>query len=223
MPRKPLRRNGTVALNRILLGVIGRPHGVRGLVHVVSHTADPANLAAYGPLTDDRGRRFTLRWRGEGLAEVTELRDGVAVPITDRTTVEKLVNTRLYLDRAQLPEPDADEFYLADLIGMTAVDTTGTVLGEVTAVHDYGAGASLEIATEGAAPLLVPFTRVAVPGVDLPGRRVAVVPPDQTDWVSETPSARAAAAQRSNVGEEATGPGWSGGASAPHDRGTSPA
>ena len=52
--------------NRILLGVIGRPHGVRGLVRVVSHTADPANLTAYGPLTDDRGRRFTLRWRGEG-------------------------------------------------------------------------------------------------------------------------------------------------------------
>ncbi len=55
---------------RILLGVIGRPHGVRGLVHVTSHTADPAALAAYGPLSDDKGRRFTLAWRGDGIAEV---------------------------------------------------------------------------------------------------------------------------------------------------------
>ncbi|HLB97636.1 MAG TPA: 16S rRNA processing protein RimM, partial [Acetobacteraceae bacterium] len=48
---------------RILLGVIGRPHGVRGLVHVTSHTADPAALADYGPLSDDKGRRFTVTWR----------------------------------------------------------------------------------------------------------------------------------------------------------------
>ncbi|MBV9654717.1 MAG: 16S rRNA processing protein RimM, partial [Acetobacteraceae bacterium] len=47
--------------NRILLGVIGRPHGVRGLVRVVSYTADPAALAAYGPLSDGAGRQFTLR------------------------------------------------------------------------------------------------------------------------------------------------------------------
>ena len=165
--------------NRILLGVIGRPHGVRGLVHMVSHTADPANLAAYGPLTDDRGRRFTLRWRGEGLAEVTELRDDGPVRISDRSTAEKLVNTRLYVDRAQLPEPDdEEEFYVADLVGVTAFDAAGMVLGKVAAVHDYGAGASLEIAQDGAAPLLVPFTRACVPGVDIAKGRVTVDPPD---------------------------------------------
>ncbi len=38
---------------RILLGVVGRPHGVRGLLHVHSYTADPAALASYGPLTDE--------------------------------------------------------------------------------------------------------------------------------------------------------------------------
>ena len=57
---------------RILLGVIGRPHGVHGQVRVVSHTEDPAALAAYGTLTDERGRRWTLAWRGEGIAELHE-------------------------------------------------------------------------------------------------------------------------------------------------------
>ena len=46
----------------ILLGVIGRPHGVRGLVQVTSHTADPADLTAYGPLSDAAGRCYILRW-----------------------------------------------------------------------------------------------------------------------------------------------------------------
>jgi 16S rRNA processing protein RimM len=175
VPRKPLRRNGTVTQNRILLGVVGRPHGVRGLVHVVSHAADPANLTAYGPLTDDRGRRFSLRWRGEGLAEVTELRDDGPARIADRTSAEKLVNTRLYINRAHLPEPDdAEEFYVADLVGITAVDAEGTVLGKVVTVHDYGAGSSLEIAKDAAAPLLVPFTRACVPDVDVALSRVTI-------------------------------------------------
>ena len=55
--------------SRILMGVIGRPHGVRGLVRVTSYAED---LAAYGPLSDAKGRRFVLRWRGEGVAEIAE-------------------------------------------------------------------------------------------------------------------------------------------------------
>ena len=162
---------------RILLGVIGRPHGVRGLVRVTSHTADPADLTAYGPLSDDKGRRFVLRWRGEGVAEVEEQMGGTGVKVADRTAAEKLTNTPLYVDRAQLPEPDAEQFYLADLIGLTAVDPSGRELGTVGAVHDYGAGASLEIVQDGAAPLLLPFTRATVPQVDLTAGRIVVEQP----------------------------------------------
>ncbi len=158
----------------ILLGVIGRPHGVRGLVRVTSHTANPADLTAYGPLSDDKGRRFVLRWRGEGVAEVEAQVDGAAVKIADRNAAEKLTNTRLYIDRAQLPEPDPEEFYFADLLGLTAEDEAGAVLGKVVTVHDYGAGPSLEIQRDGAAPVLLPFTRVCVPEVDLAAGRLLV-------------------------------------------------
>jgi 16S rRNA processing protein RimM len=162
--------------SRILLGVIGRPHGVRGLLRVTSYADD---VTAYGALSDDRGRSFVLRIRDAGVAEVAEVVGGVEVKVADRTAAEKLVNTRLYVERARLPEPEADEFYLADLIGLAAVDASGATLGRVCAVHDYGAGASLEIV--GTAPLIVPFTQACVPKVDIVGGQVTVLPPDAVE------------------------------------------
>jgi len=156
------------------MGVVGRPHGVRGLVRVHSYTADPADLPGYGPFTDDRGRSFSLRWRGDGIAEMSEIVDGRAVPVTDRNVAEKLVNVRLYAGRERLPAADEEEFYLADLVGLQAVDAAGKALGEVAAVHDYGAGASLEIG-----PHFVPFTRACVPEVDIAAGRVTVVLPEE--------------------------------------------
>lgn len=155
------------------MGVLGRPHGVRGLVRVTSYADD---LTQYRPLSDDKGRRFALRWRGEGIAEISELIDGGEVKVADRTAAERLINVRLYVDRAQLPEPEDDEFYLADLIGLAAFDAGGATLGRIIAVHDYGAGASLEIAGE--IPAIVPFTRACVPAVDVAAGRVTVALPE---------------------------------------------
>lgn len=155
----------------IAMGVVGRAHGVRGLVHVTSFTADPADLVAYA-LQDERGRRFVLEWRGAGVAAIGEVVDGETRWARDRDAAARLTNLRLYAPREALPAPDEDEFYLADLVGMAAFDTAGKTLGTVEAVHDYGAGASLEIGS-----LLVPFTRACVPEVDVVGRRVTVVPP----------------------------------------------
>lgn len=157
---------------RIAMGVIGRPHGVRGLVHLHSYTADPAALPEYGPFTDDRGRRFTVAWVSEGVARVAELVEGREVPLRDRAAAEALVNVRLHVARDRLPPPDDDEYYLADLVGLTAVQPDGRELGRVDAVHDYGAGASLEIGK-----LLIPFTRACVPEIDLAAGRLVVVPP----------------------------------------------
>jgi len=167
--------------SRILLGVVGRPHGVRGLMRVTSYANPPEAIVAYGPLSDDHGRQFSLRWRGDGLVEITEIVGGTSVRIADRTAAERLTNRRLYIARASLPPPASDEFYLADLVGLAAVDVVGAEMGTIAAVHDYGAGASLEIADNGGASLLVPFTRAAVPVVDLGAGRVTVVPPEEVD------------------------------------------
>ncbi|MDE2006427.1 MAG: 16S rRNA processing protein RimM [Rhodospirillales bacterium] len=171
-----------MAASPILLGVIGRPHGVRGLVHVTSYTDPPEALAEYGWLDASDGTRLALAWRGEGLAELRRA-DGSpgGSRIADREAAARLVNLRLSVPRERLSAPDADEFYLADLVGLAATDASGAALGQVAAVHDYGAGASLEIARAGAAPLLVPFTRAAVPEVDIAGGRIRVAPPVAVD------------------------------------------
>jgi 16S rRNA processing protein RimM len=163
---------------RIQLGVIGRAHGVRGWVKVTSHTADPADLTAYGPLSDAEGRFYALRWKADGVAEIDRIVDGVAVKVTDRSQAERLTNTRLFIDRSALPPADENEYYLTDLIGMAAVDTVGEAIGTVSVVHDYGAGASLEIAGSGA-PILVPFTAAFVPTVDVACQRLVVILPDE--------------------------------------------
>jgi len=159
----------------ILLGVIGRPHGVRGHVHVHSYTADPAALASYGPLSDGRGRLFRLRWQSEGVARVAEIVDGKPIWVTDREAAGRLVNVRLHIERDRLPPPEEDEFYVADLVGLAAVAPDGSELGRIDAVHDYGAGVSIEIGK-----LIVPFTREAVPHVDIAAGRVTVQPPAET-------------------------------------------
>jgi len=160
--------------DRILMGVIGRPHGVRGWVRVTSYAED---LTAHGPLSDAKGRRFVLRTRGQGVAEIAELVGGAEQKVADRVSAERLTNTRLYIERVRLPEPEPDEFYLVDLVGLIACGAAGSPIGTVSAVHDYGAGASLEIARENLAPLLVPFTHVCVPEIDIAGGRVTVEPP----------------------------------------------
>jgi 16S rRNA processing protein RimM len=169
---------------RVLVGAIAAPHGVRGLVKVKSFTADPAGIAAYGPLTDETGRRRVvlrvMSAAGGGAGTLICRIDGVA----DRDAAEALRGLRLYVERAALPAPEEDEYYQADLIGLTAELADGTILGQVVAVQNYGAGDLLEIDRgEGprpaGAPRLVdlPFTRAAVPRVDLPGRRLVVDPP----------------------------------------------
>jgi 16S rRNA processing protein RimM len=165
----------------ILLGTIGRAHGVRGHVRVCSHTADPTALTGYGPLSDGNGRTFAVRWIGQGIAEIAEIVDGVPREIADRAQAERLTNTKLFIERSRLPPPDDDEYYLADLIGLTAVDTLGNALGIISAVHDFGAGASLEIARDRSGPLLVPFTAACVPEVNIDSGLAIVVPPDEID------------------------------------------
>jgi 16S rRNA processing protein RimM len=173
-----------VADGNILMGVVGKPHGVRGLLHVHSFTAEPADLARYAPLVDERGRQWSLVWRRDGVAE---LRDAAGQPVTDRTEAEKLVNLRLFAPRDRLPPvEDADEFYLADLIGLLAVDGAGRELGRVTAIHDYGAGSSLEVAQNGDS-IFVPFTRAAVPVVDVPGGQVTILLPAEIDVPGDVP------------------------------------
>lgn len=166
------------------MGEVVGVHGVKGVVRVRSFTEDPEAVAAYGPLQDERGGRLILHPVGRAKGLVLARIEGV----TDRTQAESLRGTRLYVERAALPAiAESEAYYHADLIGLAAESAEGEALGRVAAVHDFGAGDLLEIETAPRAgrrtgeSLLVPFTRAAVPEVDLAAGRVVVRPAETGD------------------------------------------
>src|SRR5579862_6437515 len=162
------------ACDRVCVGVVTGPHGVRGAVRLKSFTAEPDAVARYGPLEDESGeRRFELRLIGSAKGVVIAKVAG----IEDRDRAEALRGLRLYLARAALPPPGEDEYYHADLIGLAAALADGTPIGRVRAVHDFGAGDTLEIERAEGPPVLVPFTRAIVPIVDLAAGRLVLDPP----------------------------------------------
>ena len=160
--------------NRVCVGQIGGANGVRGWVRLASYTADPADIASYGPLSDETGERtfgVTVKRVAKGI--VIAAIDGVS----DRNAAEKLAGLRLYVDRAALPPAGEDEFYRADLIGLAAVTPDGAPLGRIVAVDDYGAGDVIELRLPEGGSVLVPFTQAVVPVVDIAAGRLVIDPP----------------------------------------------
>jgi len=181
MPAPVRRPEDGPARDRVVVAQIGAPHGVKGEVRVKAFTADPSAVAAYGPLLAPDGRTFvieTLRPAGGGSPEMLIVRfQGIA----DRDQAAALNRIELSVARERLAPPAEDEFYHADLIGLAAATAAGDELGTVIAVHNFGAGDLLEIAPKRGDTLIVPFTRAAVPHVDIAGGRVVIDLPDQPE------------------------------------------
>lgn len=161
----------------VLVGRFGAAQGVRGEIRIKSFTADPRAIASYGALTDETGARHEI-------AGLRPLRDDLVVArvkgVDDRNGAQALTGRALYVARAQLPAPDEDEFYVADLVGMNAVGPDGEPLGVVGNVLNHGAGDILEIA--GAAQtFLVAFTKANAPEIDHEQRRIVIVRPRDID------------------------------------------
>jgi 16S rRNA processing protein RimM len=161
---------------RICVAQIGGAHGLRGEVRLKSFTADPMAVRDYGPLTtEDGSATFELEAVRPGKGHLVARFRGVG----DRNTAERLVNVRLFVSRERLPTPAPDEFYHADLIGLSAVTADGTEIGIVVAIHDFGAGDILELQPRaGGTTIMVPFTAEFVPSVEIASGRIVVQPPE---------------------------------------------
>jgi len=168
----------------ILLAAVIGASGLKGEMRVKTFTAAPDGLGAYGMLHAADGRTFEItacRPTKEGEA-VIALR-GVA----GRSEAEALKGTQLFVPRDALPEPAADEFYHADLIGLEAQDSQGRVIGTVAAVHNFGASDVIELVRpaldgKGGDSVHLAFTRETVPVIDIQGGRIVVaVPEDDED------------------------------------------
>lgn len=162
--------------DRVCLAAITGSYGVRGEARVKSFCAEPSALGDYGPLSDEKGSR-------EFKVTITRpVKGGFAVRLSGVKTKEEadaLKGVRLYAPRDALPALPDDEFYHADLIGLSVVDTGGADLGQVHAVMNHGAGDLLEVRQKGkSGTVLVPFTQAIVPTVDLTAGRIVVDPPE---------------------------------------------
>jgi 16S rRNA processing protein RimM len=162
--------------DRVIVGAIGGSFGVQGEVRLKSFCADPQAIADYTPLYTEDGRAFAQ------LVLTGQLKNGFTARIDGVVTKEDadaLRNVSLYAERALMPSLPDDEYYYADLMGLTVVDTGGTTLGVVKNVMDHGAGDLLEINVPGQAEtILLPFTEAGVPTVDLTAKRIVADPPD---------------------------------------------
>jgi 16S rRNA processing protein RimM len=161
----------------VVVGRIGRPHGVRGEATVEVRTDDPDERFRVGTamrtVPADRGPLLITgaRWHREVLLLAFEGYDS-------REEVEALRDTLLEVPVDELPDlEDPDAFYDHQLVGLTARLPDGTPLGEVTAVRHEGADLLVVRRAEGG-ELLVPFVAAIVPTVDVAGGHVVVDPPE---------------------------------------------
>ena len=162
----------------ILVGRVAGAFGVRGELKITSYTEDPAALLRYGTLLrEDGAPALTLtRGRPHKGALVANASD-----VATREAAEALRGLQLYAPREAFPEPDEDEFYLADLIGLAAVSPAGEALGRVKSVQNFGAGDLLEIAPPEGASWWSPFTKAAAPEVRLADGVVVIVRPAEAE------------------------------------------
>ena len=165
--------------DRVCVGAIAGSFGVRGEVRLKSFCTRPEDIAGYGPVfTEDGATRYVITLTRPVAGGLGARLSGVAT----KDEADALRGVGLYVDRAKLPHPGDEEFYHADLIGLDVQDTGGAPLGTLRAIHNHGAGDLLEILGPGMkTALLVPFTRAAVPTIDLAARRIVIDPPAELD------------------------------------------
>lgn len=151
-------------------------HGIRGLVKLRCHLEDPADLEDYNPLTDEKGKTYTIKLKnpikGDWLAEV----EG----ITDRNASELLRGLKLYIDRDQLPESEDGDIYLEDLVGADALNKEGHKIGEVVSVDNFGASDLVEIRPiDGGKTYYLPIAEPYVIDIDVDENIIVIEPAEE--------------------------------------------
>lgn len=163
----------------ILVARVAGAFGVKGEVRISTFTEAPLAIAKYRELKNEDG--------GPALAVLSarEAKGGVVARVKGVDTKDQadaLRGLKLYVPRSALPEPEEDEFYLTDLIGLAAVTPEGEALGRIKSVQNFGAGDILEIDPALGGPTwYLPFTRDAVPDIDIAGGKVTAVRPDEVE------------------------------------------
>lgn len=148
---------------------------MHGAVKVKSFTQNPEDFSIYGPLLGEDGEVILTPKNPRPINKAFTMR---SPEIKTREQAISLKGTQLFVPRSVLPEPEEDDFYYADLIGLDVKSTDGKRIGTIRSVHDFGAGDMLEIQpgknADSQTSFFHPFTKTAVPKVDIKGGRVII-------------------------------------------------
>lgn len=176
----------------IEIGLVGRPHGLRGEVGVDFWAESPDLLRGTLWLRPGRGapRPHTVaavrRHQGRPLV----LFEGIG----DRSAAETLRGMHVLLPKDRLPEPAEDEVYLHELLGLRVLlHDTGTVLGTLDNVQMPGGQEVWSIRTADGKEVLLPAVEEFVAAMDMDAREVRITPPPGlVELYLETPEKSAA-------------------------------
>ena len=161
--------------DRVCVGAIVGSFGVKGEVRLKSFCAEPAAIATYAPLFSEANPK------GFSITITGAIKNGFSARLSgvdSKEQAEDLRGTQLFTDRDKLPGLPDQEYYHADLIGLSVIDTGGHPLGTIKSVLNHGASDLLEVSPPNqSATVLVPFTRDVVPTVDLTSGRIIIDPP----------------------------------------------
>jgi len=154
------------------VAAIAGAHGIHGNLKVKSFTEDPLAFASYGPLLDENGEHLFTPKNARPVSRFFSLS---VVEKNTREQIEAMKSTKLFVPREALPAPEHDEFYHSDLIGLQVDNQDGETVGTVQAVHEFGAGDTLEIKPAQGPSFYHPFTLEHAPTVDMAARRIVIV------------------------------------------------
>ncbi|MDP2009725.1 MAG: ribosome maturation factor RimM [Phenylobacterium sp.] len=156
--------------------------GVRGEIRITTFTEDPLALAAYRVLTREDGSPGLTITAARAVKGAVIAR---AAGIDTRDQAEALRGLKLFIAREALPAPDEDEFYHADLLGLTLETPEGELMGKVKTIQDFGAGDLIEVQPPMGASWWLPFTRETVPEVRIAEGKLIAVRPAEIDGDAE--------------------------------------
>lgn len=161
---------------RVVVGRIGRPHGIRGEVTVEPRTDEPEVRFAPGAvLLVDHPRKTlvveSLHWHSGRILLAFE-------GVETRNEAEELRNVLLEIERDADETPDdPDEYYDSALIDCAVHLADGAAIGTVIDVIHLPSQELLSVQTLDGREVLIPFVGEIVPTVDIRGRRITITPP----------------------------------------------
>jgi len=167
----------------VCVGAFGGSHGVKGDVKLRSYMDDPQTIFDFETLYQGAdGDAITVSYQRPLKEAFTVKVEGVSSP----EDAQALNGIELFVPRDQLPtSDDEDEFFLADLVGLTAKDVSGRKLGVVQGVENYGAEDLLDVVLDKPVKglgriALIPFRKRLVPTINLKSRSLTI---DMSHWL----------------------------------------